>query len=187
VRCARGGFHACENPLDVWSYYPPANGNRFATVEAAGQIARAESEDTKIASAKITIQAELHISEMITRAVKWIASKASGEAITTGYGANAATTGNGANAATTGNGANAATTGERANAATTGKNAVAAALGGDATAKASAGGAIVLVHRDERGALKHIFASKVGENGIEADVEYRLNAEGRPEEVARAS
>jgi len=192
VRCGAPGFHSCENPLDIWSYYPPANGNRFASVEAAGNIDRAEGEDTKIASAKITITAELHISDLITRAVKWIASKASGDAITTGNWANAATTGNGANAATTGeranaattgNWANAATTGNWANAATTGKNAVAAALGANATAKASAGGAVVMVARDDRGVLLHIFASKVGENGIEPDVEYRLSAVGLPEKV----
>ena len=183
VRCGAPGFHSCENPLDIWSYYPPANGNRFASVEAAGNIDRAEGEDTKIASAKITITAELHISDLIARAVKWISSKASGDAITTGNWANAATTGDWANAATTGNWANAATTGNWANAATTGKDAIAAALGLNATAKASVGGAIVLVARDNRGALLHIFASKVGENGIEPDVEYRLSAVGLPEKV----
>ena len=156
VRCGAPGFHSCENPLDIWSYYPPANGNRFALVEASGDIARAEDEDTKIASAKITITAELHISDLIARAVKWISSKASGDAITTGNWANAATAG---------------------------KDAIAAALGLNATAKASVGGAIVLVARDNRGALLHIFASKVGENGIEPDVEYRLSAVGLPEKV----
>ena len=156
VRCGEPGFHSCENPLDIWSYYPPANGNRFAFVEAAGDIARAEGEDTKIASAKITVHAELHISELITRAVKWIAAKASGEAITTGNWANAATTG---------------------------EDAVAAALGTNATAKASTGGAIVLVARNDLGALLHIFASKVGENGIEPNIEYRLSAAGAPEKV----
>ena len=105
------------------------------------------------------------------------------EGTTTGEGANAATTGNCANAATTGEGANAATTGNWANAATTGEHAVAAALGIEAKAKASAGGAIVLVHRNNRGDLLQIRASKVGENGIKPDVFYTLSAAGEFVEV----
>ena len=105
------------------------------------------------------------------------------EGTTTGEGANAATTGYRANAATTGYRANAATTGEGANAATTGEHAVAAALGIEAKAKASAGGAIVLVHRNHRGDLLQIRASKVGENGIKPDVFYTLSAAGEFVEV----
>ena len=104
-------------------------------------------------------------------------------AATTGNWANAATTGNWANAATTGHMANAATTGEGANAATTGEHAVAAAFGIEAKAKASAGGAIVLVHRNNRGDLLQIRASKVGENGIKPDVFYTLSAAGEFVEV----
>jgi len=104
-------------------------------------------------------------------------------AATTGDWANAATTGEGANAATTGEGANAATTGDWANAATTGAHAVAAALGIASRSKAAIGGAIVLVHRTEEGELKHIFSSKVGDNGIKADVWYVLDSEGVPIEV----
>jgi hypothetical protein len=98
-------------------------------------------------------------------------------------GVEGTTTGNRANAATTGEWANAATTGNRANAATTGEHAVAAALGIEAKAKASAGGAIVLVHRNNRGDLLQIRASKVGENGIKPDVFYTLSAAGEFVEV----
>jgi hypothetical protein len=103
-------------------------------------------------------------------------------AATTGGDANAATTGEGANAATTGNWANAATTGYRANAATTGEGAVAAGLGRNCKAKAEAGGAIVLVHRAIDGAIAHIRASKVGENGIKPGVWYSLNSVGEFQE-----
>ncbi|MFM7024702.1 MAG: hypothetical protein ACKOWC_01390, partial [Limnohabitans sp.] len=82
-----------------------------------------------------------------------------------------------------GEGANAATTGDRANAATTGDRAVAASLGIGAKAKASAGGAIVLAGRDNTGRLLHVFASKVGENGIKPDVWYVLNESGKPVEA----
>lgn len=45
-------------------------------------------------------------------------------------------------------------------------------------ARAAAGGAIVLCHRNDRGELLHIRASKVGENGVTADVWYTLSAAG---------
>ena len=104
-------------------------------------------------------------------------------AATTGHSANAATTGYSANAATTGYSANAATTGDSANAATTGKHAVAAALGYCCRAQAGETGAIVIVNRDDDMSIKHIFASKVGENGIKPGVWYELSADGNPVEV----
>ena len=88
-----------------------------------------------------------------------------------------------ANAATTGTSANAATTGYSANAATTGNHAVAAALGYGCRAQAGETGAIVIVNRDDDLSIRHIFASKVGENGIKPGVWYELNADGKPVEV----
>ena len=208
VIACESGFHACENPLDMWTYYAPTNGNRFCRVELSGELSR-QGEDSKVAGGKITVSAEIGLPQIIADAVKFVMAlvKASPDstaattgnranaattgnwanAATTGKGANAATTGNRANAATTGNwanaattgeGANAATTGNWANAATTGEHAVAAALGIEGKAKASAGGAIVVCYRNDDGGLIHIRASKVGENGIKPNVWYSLDAAG---------
>ena len=58
VVACRSGFHAIEgHPLEVFSYYPPAL-SRYAVVECSGAICR-DSDDSKIASAQITISAEL--------------------------------------------------------------------------------------------------------------------------------
>jgi hypothetical protein len=149
VKQCESGFHACESPLDVLSYYPLAAGNRYALVEASGEISREEGGDTKIASARLSIKAELRVPDLIAAAVKWTLAHAEGaltskdraNAATTGYGANAATTGDGANAATTGYGANAATTGDGANAATTGDGANAATTGYGANAATTGDGA----------------------------------------------
>jgi hypothetical protein len=50
-------------------------------------------------------------------------------------------------------------------------------------ARGSEGAAIVIVYHDDDGTLRHIFASKVGENGIKPDVFYTLDADGKPVEV----
>jgi hypothetical protein len=52
------GFHSCENPLDVFSYYAPAD-SRYCEVEADGQIDKNEDGDSKIASTKLRIGLEI--------------------------------------------------------------------------------------------------------------------------------
>ncbi|MCS8109582.1 hypothetical protein N0441_09825 [Pseudomonas aeruginosa] len=71
----------------------------------------------------------------------------------------------------------ASNTGYQSAAEVSGKESVAASLGIEGRARASAGSAIVLCHRDDEGRLIHIRASKVGENGVEPDTWYQLNAE----------
>ena len=73
VEVCESGFHACEYPLDVFGYYPPSN-SRFAIVKMHGETSKG-SDDTKIASAKITIETEIKLPEMINRAVDWIKNK----------------------------------------------------------------------------------------------------------------
>ncbi|HGK8894315.1 TPA: hypothetical protein ACKAEK_004630 [Pseudomonas aeruginosa] len=105
----------------------------------------------------------------------------------TGYYSAASNTGNRSAASNTGNYSAASNTGNRSAASNTGyqsaaevsgKESVAASLGIEGRARASAGSAIVLCHRDGWGRLIHIRASKVGENGVEPDTWYQLNAEG---------
>ncbi|MFU6638265.1 hypothetical protein ACM782_14035 [Pseudomonas aeruginosa] len=81
-------------------------------------------------------------------------------------------------ASNTGDCSAASNTGNYSAAEVSGKESVAASLGIEGRARASAGSAIVLCHRDDEGRLIHIRASKVGENGVEPDTWYQLNAEG---------
>ncbi|MCI5073413.1 MAG: hypothetical protein MRY80_00085, partial [Oricola sp.] len=74
VEACASGFHACEHPLDLFQYYPPAL-SRFAIVEMAGSTAKHGS-DTKIAAAEITIKAELKLPELIQAAVKYVFDRA---------------------------------------------------------------------------------------------------------------
>ncbi|QDL03653.1 DUF7666 domain-containing protein [Pseudomonas paraeruginosa] len=105
----------------------------------------------------------------------------------TGYQSAASNTGDYSAASNTGDYSAASNTGYRSAASNTGdysaaevsgKESVAASLGIEGRARASAGSAIVLCHRDDEGRLIHIRASKVGENGVEPDTWYQLNAEG---------
>ncbi|HHH9081419.1 TPA: hypothetical protein ACP3Z6_004895, partial [Pseudomonas aeruginosa] len=81
-------------------------------------------------------------------------------------------------ASNTGDYSAASNTGYQSAAEVSGKESVAASLGIEGRARASAGSAIVLCHRDDEGRLIHIRASKVGENGVEPDTWYQLNAKG---------
>ncbi|EPW1003552.1 DUF7666 domain-containing protein [Salmonella enterica] len=74
VEACGSGFHACECPFDVLSYYPPAE-SRYAETISFGVTDREEEGDTKIASASITIKAELTLPQFIQRGIEWIWSK----------------------------------------------------------------------------------------------------------------
>ncbi|MEX1925313.1 hypothetical protein PAE77_15030 [Pseudomonas aeruginosa] len=203
VKACASGFHSCEYPLDVFGYYTPGE-SRFAIVKASGQLSR-HDDDSKIASATLVVEAEISMPTMISRALDWIMSKVDksveqtvvgGTASNTGYQSAASNTGDYSAASNTGDYSAASNTGYQSAASNTGyqsaasntgdysaaevsgKESVAASLGIEGRARASAGSAIVLCHRDDEGRLIHIRASKVGENGVEPDTWYQLNAEG---------
>ena len=73
VNACVSGFHACEYPLDVFKYYSPAD-SRYAVVKASGQISR-HGDDIKIASAIITVEAEIGHPVLVARAVDWVMDK----------------------------------------------------------------------------------------------------------------
>ncbi|EJO7838390.1 hypothetical protein QEX90_002476 [Salmonella enterica] len=189
VEACGSGFHACECPFDVFSYYSPAD-SRFAETISFGITDREEDGDTKIASASITIKAELTLPQFIQRGIEWIWSKIDksleqqimcgnrSAATNTGYCSAATNTGNRSAATNTGYCSAATNTGNRSAADVSGSQSVAAAFGIEGKARASEGGAIVLCYRDEDGELIHIRASKVGENGIMPNTWYQLNEDG---------
>ncbi|HEJ3182306.1 TPA: hypothetical protein SL332_001373 [Pseudomonas aeruginosa] len=203
VEACASGFHSCEYPLDVFGYYAPGD-SRFAIVKASGQLSR-HDDDSKIASATLVVEAEISMPTMISRAIDWIMARLDSSveqtvagdtasntgnrsaASNTGYQSAASNTGNRSAASNTGNRSAASNTGYQSAASNTGdysaaevsgKESVAASLGIEGRARASAGSAIVLCHRDDKGHLIHIRASKVGENGVKPDTWYQLSAEG---------
>ena len=104
------GFHACEYPLDVFGYYPPA-GSRFFEVEQSGELSK-NDDDSKVASTKIKIGAELNIAGLVKAAVEYTKERCTqgeGEKATGCQGAASATGTRGAASATGTRGAASAT------------------------------------------------------------------------------
>jgi hypothetical protein len=130
-------FHACEHPLDVFLYYPPAE-SVFAEVRQSGSLSR-NADDTKVASGKITITAELHLHEMIQRAVKYVSDRATNtkEATVSGEREAASATGYSGAASATGNSGAASATGDRGAASATGNSCAASATGNRGAASAT--------------------------------------------------
>ena len=112
------GFHACEYPLDCFSYYSPSE-SVYHEVEQSGEISSKKGEDTEIASTKIKIGAKLSIAGIVQAAIEYTSSRAKkesdsdsrkGASSATGYkGASSATGDYGASSATGNCGASSAT------------------------------------------------------------------------------
>ncbi|WP_112070817.1 DUF7666 domain-containing protein [Haemophilus influenzae] len=130
VKACKSGFHACEYPLDVLSYYSPAV-SKFAVVKMSGETSK-DSDDTKIASAKITIETEINLPEMVKKAVEWIKGKVDWDAAeksNTGNGSVATNTGDRSVATNTGSWSVATNTGYQSVATNTGYQSVATNTG----------------------------------------------------------
>ena len=169
IKACGSGFHACEYPLDVFRYYPPAD-SRFARTTQTGQTDREQDSDSKVASSEITIKAEISIADLIKAAIEYTFKRA--KPVDPASPASA-----------TGVRGAASATGDSGAASATGDHSVAIATGFYGRAMAGPSGAIVLVNRDDNGAIRHIRASNVGENGIEPNVWYTLNDAGEFEAV----
>ena len=73
VKACKNGFHFCENPMDVFGYYPPSD-SRYCTVEGSGEEDR-DDDDSKVATSKIHISAEIGLKGLIEAGVKFILNK----------------------------------------------------------------------------------------------------------------
>ena len=85
VECCKRGFHFCENPLEVFDYYPPC-ASRFCQVEGGGSV-DASKVDSKVATSHIHVLSEIDLNGLIDEGVKYILNKADcygGKTINTG-------------------------------------------------------------------------------------------------------
>ena len=169
----RKGFHACENPIDVFRHYAPGE-SIFRKVELE-DVSEMRERDSKVCGKKIKIGEEISLRDMIREGVK-IDIQA----------ANESTSGDCSPAATAGDSSPAATSGDCSHAATSGKESIAAAIGRDSKAKSTIGNWIVLAEYGEwNGKYYPVLCVKCGKidgETLKPDVWYRLN-DGEFEEV----
>ena len=102
------GFHACEYPLDCLNYYYP-NESVYHEVEQSGEIQK-HNDDTKVASTKIKIGAEISIAGLVKAAIEYTVKRVKKDAESDEkHGASSATGYKGASSATGTYGASSAT------------------------------------------------------------------------------
>lgn len=177
VAC-EAGFHACEYPLDVFNYYPPAK-SRYFGVKQSGKISKS-GEDTKVASTKIKIVAEIGIAGLVKAAVEYTKARAKEEpgGHATGYRGAASATGYRGAASATGYRGAASATGNQGAASATGRAGVALAAGAECKAKGALGCAICVVERGEWDGetypIINIKAAIVDGDIVKADTYYKL-------------
>ena len=142
VAC-KTGFHFCENPFEVLSYYSPCDDtgtlNRFCEVEGSGDFDKSESDKTCCTHLKV--KAEIGLQGLIKAGVKFILDRVKWEdnkqyntgnysaATNTGYQSAATNTGNHSAATNTGDGSAATNTGDRSAATNTGNRSAATNTG----------------------------------------------------------
>ena len=68
--CERGG-HACEVPLDVFSYYAPGDGSRYCVVEMDG-VGEERGNDSKRVAKKLTVGAEIGIPGLVKAHIEYV-------------------------------------------------------------------------------------------------------------------
>jgi len=202
VKACNSGFHSCVNPMDVLSYYQIIDNsgeiNRFAIVEASKSISKG-TDDSKIASAEITIKAELMFPEFINKAVQSVINLCAKKA-SSGNSAQQASSGDNAKQASSGNYAKQASSGYNAKQASSGDNAKQASSGNYAQ-QASSGNNCIIVNAGLNGKAKigpsgcivlsrwsksekryRVSVGYEGEN-IKKDTWYTLDDEGNFVEV----
>ena len=177
IEACEKGFHACENPMGVFGYYPPSN-SRYCEVEQSGSIDRGQD---KIASSKIRIQCEIGLSGIIQAGVKFILDKVNWKndnTTNTGDCSAATNTGNYSAATNTGNRSAATNTGDYSAAKVEGKESIAIVTGIGSKACGALGCWLVLTERGEWDGetypIKEVKAVRVDGKIIKPNTWYKL-------------
>lgn len=161
IKACDSGFHFCENPFNVFNYYPPSD-SRYCNVEGDGKI-DTDNSDSKVACSKLHIHTEIGLSGLISAGVKFILEKVD-------WGNNKTTN--------TGDQSAATNTGDRSAASVEGKDSIAIVTGYDSKAKGAMGCWIVLTERGDWDGNTYpiidVQAFKVDGISIKADTFYKL-------------
>ena len=141
------GFHACENPLDVLSYYNNID-DKFCEVEL-DEIDPNRNRDSKICGKKIKIGIEIGFLGLFKAGIEWIKNKTiftkeDFEKLPSGYDAQIGSSGDGAKIGSSGYGAQIGSSGYGAKIGSSGDDCVIMCAGINSSAKAKIGSWITL-------------------------------------------
>ena len=150
------GFHACENPMDVFGYYNPAD-SRYCEVDL--DTNEQTEEDSKRVGKKIKIETEIGLSGLIQAGVKFILEKVDFKS---------------AKESNTGDWSAATNTGNRSAATAGGAESIAVVTGYGSKAKGAVGCWLVLTERDEKMHILGVQAVCVDGETIKAGTFYML-------------
>ena len=166
IECCGNGLHACERPLDVLGYYPPGTGARYFRVEQSGDMARERGGDSKVASRKIRVVAEIGIPGLAKAHIEYAKAHTTSEytdpeRATAGY-RGAATAGDYGAATSRGS-------------ASVGANGIACARGNNVRVKGGLGAILVIAEEQPTDYnIAHWKAVEVDGETVKADTWYRL-------------
>ena len=160
IKLCERGLHACEMPLDVLNYYPPAT-SRYFEAELDG-VTDEKQDDTKRVGNKLALKAELSIAGLVKAQIEYIKEKATQENTEHATGDQGA----------------ASATGDQGAASATGKACVALNTGINGKVMGEIGNAIVCVERGdwngETCPIKAILSAVVDGEIIKAGVWYTV-------------
>ena len=168
AKACESGFHFCENPFDVWCYYPPSD-SRFAEVEGSGKTDKHYG-DSKVACTKLHVGAEISLNAFVNAGVKFILDRVTPEKKETNTGNQSAATNTGYQSAAT-------NTGTRSAATVEGKESIAMATGIEGKAKGKKSCWLVLAEWKERKDgwhIKDVKSVAVDGKTIKEDTFYTL-------------
>jgi len=177
ARACASGFHFCESPFDVWTYYPPSD-SRFAKVEGMGKTDK-NGEDSKVACTKLHVGAEISLNAFVNAGVKFILDRVTPEKKETNTGNHSAATNTGYRSAATNTGYQSAATntGNWSAATVEGKESIAMATGIEGKAKGKKSCWLVLAEWKERKDgwhIKDVKSVAVDGKTIKEDTFYTL-------------
>ena len=162
------GFHACENPLDVWNYYPP-DCSVYHEVDL-DDITSERGDDSKRCGRTIKIGARMTICDIVSACVKRIGACT----VTAGNRSHAVTSGDSSHAVTSGYSSHAVTSGYSSHAVTSGLDSIAVAIGVNSYVKTERGNWIVCAEYDDFFHLICVKSAFVDGKTIKANTWYKL-------------
>ncbi len=172
AKCCEKGYHACENPMDVWEYYSIAD-SRFAIVEQSGKI---DKQENKTCSSKIKIKAELKFADFVKSCVDAVIDKCKLNSKNDNGGnyARIGSSGYDAQIGSSGYDAQIGSSGDNAQIKSEGQGAVIMCAGANSKARAKKGSWITLAEYDDNRKPVCVKTEQVDGERIKEDTWYQL-------------